>query len=87
MRALLLKACCMASLAALGAAGTVQAVPSTYPTGTVKYDPSKAYNGYVLIGNEVPRLIDMNGNLVKEWAGVNGMHNKALPGGRIITGT
>lgn len=78
---------CMAGVAVLGIAGAAQAVPGTFPTGTVKYDPSRAYNGYLLIGNETPRLVDMNGNLVKEWSGFNGMPNKALPGGRILTGT
>lgn len=77
----------LAGLAVLGLAGTAQAVPSVYPTGTVKYDPAKAYNGYVLIGYETPRLVDMNGNLVKEWPGYDGMPNKALPGGQIITST
>ena len=77
----------MAGVAVLGIAGAAQAVPGTFPTGTVKYDPSRAYNGYLLIGNETPRLVDMNDNLVKEWSGFNGMPNKALPGGRILTGT
>ena len=75
----------LAALAALGLAGTAQAVPSLYPTGTVKYDPTKAYGGYLLIGSDVPRLVDMNGNLVKEWSGYNGMPNKVLPGGRLLT--
>ena len=76
---------CMAGVAVLGIAGAAQAVPSTFPTGTVKYDPSRAYNGYLLIGYNHPRLIDMNGNLVKEWKGFDGMPNKALPGGRVMT--
>lgn len=42
----------LAALAALGLAGTAQAVPSVYPTGTVKYDPAKAYNGYVISGTK-----------------------------------
>lgn len=68
-------------------AGTAEAVPTVYPTGTVLYKPDKAYNGYLLLGDKSPRLVDMNGNLVKEWIGYEGMPNKALPGGQMITST
>ena len=35
----------LAALAALGLAGTAQAVPALYPTGTVMYDPTAADGG------------------------------------------
>lgn len=62
-----------------------QAVPTTYPSGVTFYNPEKAYNGYTVIGYGTPRVIDMNGNLVKEWKGYSGMPNKALPGGYMMT--
>ncbi len=42
---------------------------SIYPTGTTIYDPSKAYSSYVLFtgGDNIARLIDLNGNTVHEW--------------------
>lgn len=51
------------------AAGAVFAVPSIYPTGTTRYDPAKAYNSFVLFsaGDNIARLIDLNGNSVHEW--------------------
>lgn len=46
------------------------AAPSVYPTGVTIYDPSKAYNQYVLFSSpdKQTRLIDMNGNEVKRWS-------------------
>lgn len=45
------------------------AEPSVFPTGVTRYDPAKAYNSYVLFSgaDKVTRLIDLNGNVVKEW--------------------
>src|SRR5512138_896976 len=45
------------------------AAQSVYPTGTTRYDPGRAYNSFVLFtgGDNVARLIDMNGNPVHEW--------------------
>lgn len=77
---------CLAAGAVLGMAGFALGAPTTYPTGTIKYDPDKAYNGYLLIAGGLPRLVDMNGNLVREWPDNIGMPNKALPGGRLMTG-
>ena len=64
---------------------SAQAYPSVYPTGVTRYDPDKAYNGYTLLPMvtnygasaevirepDYARLIDMNGNLVKDWPEVN----------------
>lgn len=43
--------------------------PSVYPTGTTRYDPEKTYNSYVLFtsGDNVARLIDLDGNTVHQW--------------------
>ncbi|WP_202620464.1 aryl-sulfate sulfotransferase [Methylocystis heyeri] len=45
------------------------AEPSVYPTGTTIYDPSRAYNSYVLFagGDNVSHLIDLTGKVVHEW--------------------
>ena len=61
-----------------------QAVPTTYPTGVTFYNPEKAYNGYTILAGSAC-LIDMNGNLVKRWNSKDGMPNKILPGGRLMT--
>ncbi|MCB5189155.1 arylsulfotransferase family protein [Methylobacillus arboreus] len=52
----------------------VTASPSVYPTGTTRYDPSRAFNSYVLFtgGDNVARLIDLNGNVVKTWQDAGG---------------
>ncbi|CAN2536196.1 hypothetical+protein [Methylocapsa aurea] len=45
------------------------AEPSVYPTGTTIYDPSRAYNSFVLFpgGDDVSRLVDLTGEVVREW--------------------
>lgn len=45
------------------------ASPSVYPTGVTRYDPSKAYNSYVLFAGQDKKthLIDLNGNEVHQW--------------------
>ena len=67
---------------------------SVYPTGTTIYDPEKCWNGYTIFqasmfqGNEVGAvLIDMNGNVVNQWKGLDGVPNKMLPGGYVIGST
>jgi hypothetical protein len=54
----------------LGLATTAWAAPSVYPTGVTRYDPAKAWNGYVLFGAPDRRtyLIDMDGNEVHTWS-------------------
>jgi hypothetical protein len=46
------------------------AAPSVFPTGVTRYDPDKAWNGYVLFSGQDKKthLIDMNGNEVHQWA-------------------
>ncbi len=67
---------------------------SVYPTGTTIYDPEKCWNGYTVFQatlNQTPSLgavlIDMNGNVVNQWKGLDGMPNKILPGGHIMGST
>ena len=64
---------------------------SVYPTGTTIYEPGRCWNGYTLFqgslfdgGNVGAVLIDMNGNVVNQWKGLDGFPNKMLPGGYII---
>jgi hypothetical protein len=68
----------------------VQAAPTVYPTGTTIYDTEKAWNGFnVLSILDTPNVVvlDMNGNIVKEWEGFNlspGGPARVLPGGNVI---
>jgi hypothetical protein len=50
--------------------GPAVASPSVFPTGTTRYDPTKAHNSYVLFtgGDDITRLVDLNGNVVREWS-------------------
>ena len=72
-------------------AGSSLADTNVIPVGTIKYDPAKCWNSYVILSPTVPgssaKLIDRNGNLVKEWdcMGGNGMPNKVYPGGHLLT--
>lgn len=63
-----------------------------FPTGVVRYQPEKCWNGLTLIP-AVPSLstargaalFDMNGNLVHTWEGLFGaFDNKLLPGGDVL---
>jgi hypothetical protein len=67
---------------------------SVYPTGTTIYEPDKCWNGFTLFqgslfkGSDVGAiLIDMNGNVVNQWKGLDGFPNKMLPGGYVIGST
>ncbi|MBO4316942.1 MAG: aryl-sulfate sulfotransferase [Mailhella sp.] len=71
------------------AGGIAQAKPLIFPVGTVRYDPAKAFNSYVVMASQkTAKMIDRNGNLVKEWdlkgAG-QAMPPKVLPGGYLMT--
>jgi len=68
--------------------------PSVYPTGTTIYYPEKCWNGYTLFQSELHQknsrgavLIDMNGNVVNRWQGLDGFPNKMLPDGHIMGST
>ncbi|MFA5310059.1 MAG: aryl-sulfate sulfotransferase [Dehalococcoidales bacterium] len=68
--------------------------PSVFPTGTTIYDPARCWNGFTLFQTELHRnhgrgaiLIDMNGNAVHRWQGLDGFPNKMLPGGHIMGST
>jgi hypothetical protein len=45
------------------------AAPSVYPTGVTRYEPDRAWNGYVLFSGQDKKthLIDMRGNEVHAW--------------------
>lgn len=47
----------------------MHASPRIFPTGVTIYNPSKAYNSYILFAgpDNITHLIDMNGNDVKQW--------------------
>jgi len=64
---------------------------TVYPTGTTIYEPDRCWNGYTVFQ---PRgigatLIDMNGNIVNQWKGLQGFpsSNKILPGGYVMGST
>ena len=59
--------------------------PTIFPTGTLRYDKEKAWNGYTLFpSSRGALLIDMDGNEVQRWAGLGGFPNKLLPGGYVL---
>ncbi len=67
---------------------------SIYPTGTTIYDPEKCWNGYTIFqaamfqnNKSTAVLIDMNGNVVNQWKGLDGIPNKMLPGGYVMGST
>jgi hypothetical protein len=59
----------LAAMAGLMLAAAAHGAPSVYPTGVTRYDPHKAWNGYVVFSgaDRKTRLIDMNGNEVRRW--------------------
>lgn len=72
---------------------TGSAFPSVFPHGTTIYDPDKCQNGFTVFGVETEGegcvLIDMNGNVVKEWKHVSELEHpvKILKGGYIMGAT
>jgi Arylsulfotransferase (ASST) len=77
----------LTGLAGLAVVASLPAGPSIYPTGTTRYDPARAYNSFVLFtgGDNVARLIDMNGRSVHEWkdaGGFSSLIDPALTGGQ-----
>ena len=71
-------------------AGIASAVPSVYPVGTTIYDPERTWNGYTVLTPLGPHgavVIDMNGNVVKQWpefVGSSGGPNRVLSGGIVV---
>lgn len=62
--------------------------PRIYPTGTTIYDADEAYSGYTIFPSaKGALLIDMRGNEVQLWEGLEGMPNKILPGGYVMGNT
>ena len=59
---------------------------SVFPTGTTVYNPDKCWNGYSIFqARDIgATLIDMNGNVVNQWKGLDGLPNKILPGGFVM---
>lgn len=64
---------------------------TVYPTGTTIYEPNRCWNGYTAFQpvNIGATLIDMNGNVVNQWRGLQGFpsSNKILPGGYVMGST
>lgn len=64
-----------------------RAVPSAFPTGVTRYDPSKAYNSFILFagGDDITHLVDMDGQEVHRWdypGFPSGIIDPALVGGQ-----
>jgi hypothetical protein len=76
------------------APGMLFAAPTVFPTGTTIYKPEKCWNGFTVLANAGIKwspgreggtvLIDMNGNLLKEWPGIHFFPAKIFPGGYIM---
>ena len=67
---------------------------SVYPTGTTIYNPEKCWSGYTVYQATLHQknsvgtiLVDMNGNVVNRWKGLDGFPNRILPGGYVMGGT
>ena len=68
-----------------------RAFPSVYPTGTTIYQPDKAWSGYTIfdtIDEQGAALIDMNGNLLRQFTAIAAAPGPAriLPGGFVMGG-
>jgi hypothetical protein len=74
-----------AALSAILVAG-----PSVFPTGTTIYRPGRAWSGYTVLsplGGPGAVVIDMNGNVVKQWEDYNssaGGPARVFPGGIVM---
>lgn len=62
------------------------ASPNVFPTGTTQYDPDRSWNGYTVFAARETgvALIDMNGNVVRMWKGLQGFPPRLLPGGFVM---
>ena len=82
----LIKSLALGLGAVLACSGMAQADTAVIPMGTIQYNPAKAWNSYVILaGSGSAKLIDRNGNLVKEWdvKGGQGFPAKVFPGGHV----
>jgi arylsulfotransferase ASST len=66
--------------------------PTVFPHGTTIYKPAKCFSGYTLFGTEVESegtvLVDMNGNVVKQWKDIcQAEHPPKLLKGGYLAGT
>ena len=73
------------------AVGIVRAESFIEPTGLLRWDKSKTFNGYTLIAPSYTKdiyLIDMDGNLIHKWEtdNLNGLYAELLPNGNILRG-
>ncbi len=73
------------------AASIVRAESFIEPTGLLRWDKSKTFNGYTLIAPSYTKdiyLIDMDGNLIHKWEtdNLNGLYAELLPNGNILRG-
>lgn len=63
---------------------------TVFPTGTTIYKPEKCFNGYTLYPSKKSGvgavLVDMNGNVVRNWPKFDGYMINMLPEGRILGG-
>src|SRR4030095_16158337 len=61
-----------AVLLLLSAFAAIVMAQSVYPTRTTIYDPTRTWNGYTVLSplnTQAVIVIDMNGNVVKQWDG------------------
>lgn len=84
------KACAVAVMM-LSFLGTAQAYEAMVgPSGVLKYEKGKAYEGYTLfaptVKNKTTYLVDMEGNMVHKWESkyVPGLHAELLPNGNLL---
>ena len=81
---------CVCVAAILAHAVPVTWAQSVYPTGTTIYAPDRAWNGYTVLSplaTPAVVVIDMNGNVVKQWEGYNnsaGGPARVFPGGIVV---
>ena len=63
--------------------------PSVFPTSTTIYYPDECYSGFTVYttssGDSL--LVDMNGNVVKIWQGLDGFPSRIYPGGYLMAST
>lgn len=85
--------CLTAAACLFWIAGTAQAYEATTgPTGVLKYDKGKAFEGYTLfspqIGSKTTYLMDMEGNIVHTWKcdSTPGLYAELLPNGNLLRG-